>query len=264
MATIEDNSSPWAPTVVIVGPGSVEVEVVAQLKQRGVRLESLPSVKTMELDRFERLDEALDHLYGYDWVFFANVSAVEYFLRRLPEKGLDSNSLDELKVLALGDQVEELLRDARVHVDVVPSTSKSKEVLTAIEQFVGDSEALGQQNFLAPRGTTVHDALTRRLVDLGARVDLVPAYQIELTNGEDLGRTAALLAGDADCVVLTGPDSVSQLAKLFDSGDLESVLPQASVVCFDGLTAEAAAASGLKANILASQAAILEFAEGLR
>src|SRR5687768_13260334 len=58
-------------------------EFVAELGKFGARVIACPTIEIDEPESFERLDEAINHLYGYDWLVFTSVNGVDYFLRRL-------------------------------------------------------------------------------------------------------------------------------------------------------------------------------------
>jgi uroporphyrinogen III methyltransferase / synthase len=250
-------------TVVIVGPGTLAPEFLTALENRGAALNTLPAPQISEPENHGRIDEAIDHLYGYDWLLFTSVHGAEYFLRRLHRKEIDPPALDELRVCAVGEETEELLRLKRVHVDVVPETGLTTGIFAALSHFLGGSAELNGLNLLSPRGTNTRDALTAVLSNAGARIDLVPAYRVGLSNGLDPGRAAAMLSGAADCIVLTGRQSVAHLTQLFDSCDLQAALGHESIVCFDEITAKAALGCGLKAVILPTHLTVAEFADAI-
>ncbi|HKR59119.1 MAG TPA: uroporphyrinogen-III synthase [Pyrinomonadaceae bacterium] len=250
-------------TVAIVGPGTVAQEFLGELEHRGAVINILPAVVVAEPERYERLDEALDHLYGYDWLLFTNPHGVEYFLDRLRRKEIDADTLDDLKVCAIGEETEERLRLERVHVDVVPPAGGAIDALAALSEFLGGAGSLSELNFLAPRATVISDDLSRALIGAGARVDLIPAYSLRLANGSDPGREAAMLAGGTDSIILTDPASVTHLKQLFDTYDLRNALAQVSVSCFDEVTAKRALGCGLKPNILPANPTAIEFADAV-
>ena len=124
-------------TVVITRARAQADAFVSELEHYGARVLVCPTIEIAELDNYERLDEALNHLYGYDWVIFTSVNGVEYFLRRVKANGLELSTLDELKVCAIGEATEEKLRDDHVHVDVVPPAFRADGVFSSLEQFLG-------------------------------------------------------------------------------------------------------------------------------
>lgn len=255
--------SPLAGRVIfVVGPETSNYDLFTELILRGAQVTLLPRLEVTEIENSERLDEAIDHLYGYDWLLFSSINGVEYFLRRLQKKGLDASALDELRVCAVGDDVEELLREAQIHVDVLPPSAATKDVFASLAQFVGGLGGLAALNFLSPRAASVSDSLARTLTDAGARIDLVPTYRV-VSAGVDSARTAAMVSGAADCIVLTSAESVTQLAQLFDAPDLSEMMAQVLILSFDEVTARKASGYGLGVKTVPDQAAIAEVLETL-
>ena len=61
----------------------------AALERYGAEVIVCPTIEIVEPESYERLDEAIDHLYGYDWLIFTSANAIEYFLRRLKTRGIN-------------------------------------------------------------------------------------------------------------------------------------------------------------------------------
>ena len=70
-------------TVVITRAASQASEFVSALEGYGAQVISCPTIEIKEPDSYQQLDEAIDHLYGYDWLIFTSANAVESFLKRL-------------------------------------------------------------------------------------------------------------------------------------------------------------------------------------
>ena len=127
-------------TVVITRARAQADEFVSELERYGARIIICPTIEISEPESYERLDEAIDHLFGYDWLVFTSVNGVDHFLRRLHAGGHDVSRVDELKVCAIGAATAERLRDAHIHVDVVPDEFKAEGVFAALVQYLGGRE----------------------------------------------------------------------------------------------------------------------------
>jgi uroporphyrinogen III methyltransferase / synthase len=258
-AASNQNNRPLANrTVVVVEPDKLSAAFLRELEGNGARVLTCPPVEIGECENYDQLDEALEHLFGYDWLLFTTVSGVAAFLRRMNEKGLDASALEELQVGAIGDETEKLLREEQVHVDVASASPRATVLFGALESFVGGQPALEGLNFLLPRGVLARDSLTRALNEAGARVDVVPAYRIKSSPEIDSGRTAALLAAAADYIVLAGPASLLHLTRLFDTLDLGDPLAEVLIGCFDAATAIRAQEHNLRVTVLPAPNAIAE------
>ena len=244
------NAQPLAGrTVVITRARDQADEFVSELERYGAQVIVCPTIEIREPESYERLDEAIDHLYGYDWVIFTSVNGVDHFFNRLEKRGRNPSEIDELRVCAIGEATAEQLRALQVHVDIVPSEFKAEGIFAALERFVGGPEALQGLNVLLPRASVARDYLPKALEQAGARVDVVPAYRTALPENLDRGRISAMLAGGADCIAFTSSSTVKNLAQLFDTQDLSEALSGVVVACIGDITAKTAAEFGLRVEI---------------
>src|SRR5215207_5213050 len=236
-------------TVVVTRAASQAAELTGLLESYGGNVIVCPTIQIREPDSYERLDEALDHLYGYDWLIFTSTNGVDYFIKRLIDRGLKIEDLDEIRVCAIGQRTADKLHEAHVHVDLIPSLATAEGVFAALTEFVGGNERLRGLNVLLPRAAVGRDELPKALEQAGARVDVVTTYQTVVPENFDRGKLAAMLAGSGDCIAFTSPSTIKNLAKLFDTYDLGKALPGMVVACIGSVTADAAAEYGLRVDI---------------
>jgi uroporphyrinogen III methyltransferase/synthase len=240
-------------TVIVTRAASQAGDLTALLEGYGANVIVCPTIEIREPDNYDRLDEALDHLYGYDWLVFTSTNGIHFFLKRLTERGLQISDLDEIKVCAIGQRTADKLHDAHVHVDLVPSQSTAEGVFGALSEFLGGDEHLRGLNILLPRAAVGRDVLPEALQKAGARIDIVTTYQTVLPDNIDRGKLAAMLAGSGDCIAFTSPSTIKNLAKLFDTHDLGKTLPNVVVACIGSVTAATAAEYGLHVDIQPEQ-----------
>jgi uroporphyrinogen III methyltransferase/synthase len=236
-------------TVVVTRAASQAQPFVTALETLGASVISLPTIEIAEPETYERLDEAIDHLYGYDWIIFTSANGVDYLLRRLQTRGVGVEELDDLKVCAIGEATADKLRDAHVHVDLIPTQSKAEGVFAALSEFAGGSAQLHGLNILIPRAAVGRDYLPKSLEEAGARVDVVTAYRTVVPENVDRGRLSAMLTGSADCIAFMSSSSVQNLGLLFDTHDLSEKLQGLTIACIGDVTAATAADYGLRVDI---------------
>jgi len=236
-------------TVVVTRAASQAGALITALESHGATVISCPTIEIAEPETYERLDEAIDHLYGYDWIIFTSANGAEYFLRRLKTRAIGVEQLDELKVCAIGEATADKLRDAHVHVDLIPSQAKAEGVFAALSEFAGGNEKLGGLNILIPRAASGRDYLPKSLEEAGARVDVVTAYRTVVPENLDRGRLSAMLTGSADCIAFMSSSSVKNLGLLFDTHDLGEKLQGLTIACIGDVTAATATDYGLRVDI---------------
>jgi len=258
-----DHKSLEGRTVIVTRAASQAADLTTLLEDFGANVIMCPTIEIREPDNYDRLDEALDHLYGYDWLIFTSTNGVEYFLKRLTDRGQQIADLDEIKVCAIGQRTADKLHDAHVHVDLVPSQSTAEGVFTALAEFAGGDDQLRGLNILLPRAAVGREVLPEALQKAGARVDVVTTYQTVLPDNIDRGKLAAMLAGSGDCIAFTSPSTIKNLAKLFDTHDLGKTLSGMVVACIGTVTAEAAAEYGLRVDIQPDQFTTRDLAQAI-
>ena len=250
-------------TVVVTRAASQAAEFVAELETYGAKVIVCPTIEIAEPESYERLDEAIEHLYGYDWLIFTSANAIDFFLRRLKTRGVNVEALDEIRVCAIGQASADKLRDAHVHVDVIPTEAKAEGVFAALSEFVGGNEQLQGLNILIPRAAVGRDYLPKSLEAAGARVDVVTAYRTVVPEHLDRGRLSAMLAGSADCIAFTSSSTVKNLALLFDTHDLSKILGSLAIACIGDVTAATAAEYGLQVHVQPAQATVAALARAI-
>ena len=236
-------------TVVITRARAQADEFVTALEQYGADVVVCPTIQIKPLEDYARLDEAIEHLYGYDWLIFTSVNGVDHFFERLSQQQRDAHELDEIKICAIGGATAERLHSLHVHVDVVPAEFKAEGVYAALVSFLGGEESLRGVNILIPRASVARDFLPKALAQAGARVDVVPAYATSLPDDLDKGHVAAMLSGNADSIAFTSSSTVKNLATLFDTQDLSGPLKNVTVACIGDVTAATARVYGLTVHI---------------
>src|SRR5256885_10166990 len=159
----------------ISGARAQGAEFAAALGAFGARVVACPTIEIVAPESYAGLDEAIENLFGYDWLVFTSANAVEHFLRRLEALGKDVSVLDSLRVCAVGEATSERLVAAHVHVDVIPQKFQAEGVFDALENYLGGRENFGNLNFLLPRAAVARDFLPRALEEAGAGGDVVPA-----------------------------------------------------------------------------------------
>ena len=201
----------------------------------------------MPLENYAALDEAIANLYGYDWLIFVNTDAIRFLLERLEQQARDVSDLDSIRVCAIGEATSAALEHARVHVDVVTREANPSAILEQLAVYAGGVEHLDRLSFLLPQAAIGRDYLKDPLENIGARADVVNAYQT-VANG-DLTRLTGLLSmlltNSVDAVVFSSPAEVSELARVFDTNNLGALLRNVFVLATDDNTSTAAREAGI-------------------
>ncbi len=196
----------------------------------------------------EPLDAALDCLPQYDWLIFTSANAVDFFFRRVDERGV---VVDGVAVAAVGSATADRLAERGLTPDFMP------------DEFTGEQLALGLgdltgQRVLLPRAQKGRPQIVDLLRQQGAVVEDVALYDT-VTAVPTPAALAALAAG-FEAITFTSPSSVRNFVKLADLPNPD----QTVIVCIGPVTAAEAAKFDLHAALIPDEYTIEGMVQILR
>lgn len=240
-------------STVLLSPTETAGELAAELRRSGARVLAWPALNFGPLEDHEALDEAIENLFGYDWVMFPTGGSVDFFVQRFLSLGHDVSELDALRVCGVGEDAVSRLGESQIHIDVIPDRPTHSAVFEALETYVGGREALQTLNLLIPTAVNARGGLPQILEEAGGRVDSVAAYRTVAANDSSLTQINTLLAGGGiDCIIFKASSEMRELAQLFGASDLSRVLAGTTVVCADLSALRCAADFGLHTDFTAA------------
>lgn len=143
----------------------------AQLRKLGAEVIEIPFIEIRKPRSFKPLDEALKNLAGYEWLILTSVNGVEALWERLQHLHLTKRALSHLRVAAIGPATKKAIEGRGVNVDVVPKEYVAESVVRSLKRKVKG------KGVLLVRARVARDVIPRELRNVGARVDVVEAYE---------------------------------------------------------------------------------------
>lgn len=206
-----------------------------------------------------RLDACLTKLGGYDWVVFTSANGVDAATSRLDELGLNSNELEHTRLAAIGSATAARLREHGLPVAFQPAEFVAEAVLAGLVE-----RGVAGQRVLLLRAERARSILPDGLREVGAEVDVVPAYRTELP--EPSSQLDAIIQhfkdDEIDIVTLTSSSTARNLVKLLE-GRID-LLNRARIACIGPITATTATELGLRVDVVAGEYSIPGLVAALR
>jgi uroporphyrinogen-III synthase len=143
----------------------------AGLRDLGADVLEIPFIEIRKPHSFKALDSALKNLPEYDWLILTSVNGVDAMWERLRKLHIGGTPLRHLKVAAIGPATAQAIERHGVKVNVVPKEYVAESVVASLRRKVK-----GKRVLLA-RAKVARDVIPRELRKLGARVDVVEAYE---------------------------------------------------------------------------------------
>jgi len=226
------------------------------LEEKGAQCLEFPTIEVVPPTDWAPLDRAINRLKDYDWVVFTSVNGVRFFFHRLEQQGEDVRALRGLRIGAIGPKTAAAVAERGLQLDLVPSEYRAEAVIDAL----GREEVRGKK-FLLPRAAKAREILPEKLNEMGARVDVVSAYETIRPPGKGEEVRRLLQKGDIACVTFTSSSTVENFAAMFPDEDLVSLVGHATVACIGPITAETAHRHHLEVKVMPAEYTIEALAD---
>ncbi|HZD06821.1 MAG TPA: uroporphyrinogen-III synthase, partial [Candidatus Limnocylindrales bacterium] len=143
----------------------------AGLRSLGVEVSQIPFIEIRRPSSFKPLDAALKNVCAYEWLILTSVNGVEALGERIRRLRLRESQLAHLKIAAIGPATARAVESLGLKVHVIPKEYVAESVVKSLR-----NQVKGKRILLA-RAKVARDVIPRELRKLGARVDVVAAYE---------------------------------------------------------------------------------------
>jgi uroporphyrinogen-III synthase len=182
----------------------------AGLRDLGAEVLEIPFIEIRKLRSYKALDTALRNLSDYDWLILTSVNGVEALWGRLRRVGMGAKAMRHLKIAAIGPATRQAIEQRGAKVNLVPQEYVAESVVASLQRKVK-----GKRVLLA-RARVARDVIPRELRKLGARVDVVEAYETVIPQSSRQRLRAALKsqARQPDWITFTSSSTVRNFLEL--------------------------------------------------
>jgi uroporphyrinogen-III synthase len=212
-ATKSRTVGPLSGVRVLVGRARHQASALsAELRDLGAEVLEIPFIEIRKPRSYRALDTALRNLSEYDWLILTSVNGVDALWERLRKLHLGGKPMRHLKIAAIGPATRQAIEQHGVKVSVVPKEYVAESVVASLRRKVK-----GKRVLLA-RAKVARDVIPRELRKLGARVDVVEAYETVVPPSSRQRLRAALASQNRrpDWITFTSSSTVKNFMALVD------------------------------------------------
>jgi uroporphyrinogen-III synthase len=141
------------------------------LRKLGADVFEIPFIEIRRPRSYKPLDSALKNASSYDWLILTSVNGVDAVFDRAKKLRITKRSLNHLRIAAIGPATKKAIEKRGLNVEVVPNEYIAESVVASLRD-----EVKGKRVLLA-RAKIARDVIPRELRKLGARLDVIEAYE---------------------------------------------------------------------------------------
>jgi uroporphyrinogen III methyltransferase/synthase len=239
-------SKPFFGKRIIVTRSRDQASAFAEmLIDRGATAIEFPTIEVVPPENWNELDNAIQTIDTFDWLIFTSANAVRFFMERLRTLNKDLRILKGVNICTVGPKTSESLESYGLRADLVPAEFKAEGVLAAL-----GGVAVRGLKFLIPRAKVAREIIPDKLRELGARVDVVTAYENRKPSS-DVNRVRKLLdERKISAITFTSSSTVHNFVEIIGKKEYKSLLNGVTVACIGPVTAKTAQEYGIKTDIM--------------
>jgi uroporphyrinogen-III synthase len=253
------SSGPLAGKRVLVTRAQKQAEGLSSLlREFGAEVIEAPVIEIHPPDSYEALDTALKNILQYDWLILTSVNGVEALFSRLEPLDLSVDSLQHLKIAAIGPATEEAIQDRGLVVDVVPARYVAEEVVLSLRKLIKG------ERVLLVRAHVARDVIPEQLRAAGAELDVAEAYQTTLPeHGKE--HLEKIFKDDRapDLVTFTSSSTVRNFLAMIVGTEIPSRLAQVKFASIGPVTSNTLREFGMPVHVEADEYTIEGLAQAV-
>lgn len=188
-------------------------ELVHKINELGGKAYHVPTIAVTPRP-IKELEKMYDNVASYQWILFSSVPAVELFFDGLLQYKKDVRALVNAKLAAMGKSTKEAIEKHGYQVDYMPKEYIAESLVKGLAEVITKEDSI-----LIPRSSRGRNTLPEGIEKLGASVDIVPLYDIQIPpyDKEKLHK----IIKQVDMLTFTSGSTVDHFVEMIDQEFLE-------------------------------------------
>ena len=181
------------------------------LRQLGATVIEVPTIEIRSTGNRGPLEHALLKIDHYDTLILTSVNGVEILFDRYNRMGLPIVDMQHLRVVAIGPATATAIQSEGLSVSIVPEKYVAESVIEALRGKINQHSRV-----LIVRAKVARDVLPNELQKMGARVDVIEAYETRVPEGakENLEKIFADPASRPHVITFTSSSTATNFLNL--------------------------------------------------
>jgi uroporphyrinogen-III synthase len=224
-------------------------KIIGELEKSSASIVKITPAELIKIDISEFAD-LLKELNTFDWIIFADVYTVEFFLDILRENEFDLFELDNSHICALGETIAERLRFVQIHTDVIPVVNETEKIVESIENYIYEKSGIAGKRFLLLKEANEQYEFAASLEKKGAEVIESAVYRAAFTVPNELPKIKALIKGGAvDEILFISTEDFLQCRFIFPNENIADILREVEITVADDATRQTLLENRISASL---------------
>ncbi len=222
-----------------------------KLEALGAEVFQFPTVRVVPVDDFSDLDRCIERIQSYHYLVFTSQNGVRYFFQRFFALGRDIRQLAHLKICAVGEKTEALLRQMGLIVDIVPERFNAEGLVEAFSAHGG----FRGKRFLFPKAEKAREVFPEAVIAGGGEIDAPVTYRAIKPSGHGKRLQRFLKEGKITVATFTSGETFKNFVEMLDE-PVEELLKDVLIAAIGPVTRKTIEKAGLQVHIMPEKATV--------
>ena len=238
------------------GPAEEKNRLAQILEEYCARCIELPAIEIKPLTFYGELDSAIKNISNFNWLIFSSQNAVKFFKERLTYLKKDLNTLNAIKIAAIGPNTKMTLENLGLKVTLEPKEFCQEGLLEAFKKI-----NIRDKNILIARCLQARNVLPQGLEQMGAKVKIAPAYQTTI-NHQPSAISKKILT-EVDIITFTSAFTVKSFFAAGPKKTFKRIFSKTIIASIGPITSQEVTKRGFKVTIEAKKYTFEGLAEAI-
>lgn len=209
----------------------------------------IPTIKIEKIENNIELEEQIKNIKEYTYLVLTSKNGVDIFFDKLNEMGLDSRSLANIKVCAVGSQTVKSIEERGIKSDIVPNIFVSEHLYEELKPILNSNDKI-----LMPRAKNARDYLTKKLSTI-CTVKEVHTYETVIDSSKKEAIIELLNEVNVDYITFASSSTVTNFIEIIGKENIDK-LQDIKMISIGAITSKTAKELGLNIYKEADEATI--------
>lgn len=222
-------------TILITRSKEQAQDFIKAIESRGGKTISFPTISIEDPDSWKECDDAINNISTFDGIIFTSQNSVEKFCGRVIHQKIKLDSLNSLKIYAVGEKTKKVIENYNLTTSGIPEKFTAESLALMMK-----ADGVKMKRFIFPCGDLGREVIIDILTSFGAEVKPITVYKnVNPDTSKSEKIKNKILAGKIDTLTFTSPSTVKNFFSLFSEEIKKEFAKKTNFAVIGDVTAEA-------------------------
>ncbi|WP_042278324.1 uroporphyrinogen-III C-methyltransferase [[Clostridium] dakarense] len=212
-----ENKPLFGKSIMVTRSRTQSSSLVEKIADLGGNPIEIPTIKIEKIENSTELENEIKNIKEYTYLVLTSKNGVDIFFDKLDEMGLDSRSLSNLKVCAIGSATAKAIKTRGINADIVPKKFVAEYLYEELKPILNENDKV-----LMPRAKNARDFLVNKISEI-CEVKEVHTYETVVDTSKQEEVLDVLNQDDINYITFASSSTVSNFVEIIGNENIHKL-----------------------------------------